>query len=226
MTDRSKTFEITIAALGLIVTALLGYGQYKLNKEQSEIAIRQQEAEKIRAIDNIEVQIMSLVSTHLSNLSKPGAEFASSQRVVLAASEYLSSQHQRTALAAMAAKISEGNTTVPTDVTTRIKEATSIATPSANWFTVLASLPVDDEASAKEIANRFLENVESKYQSGQIQLYRTKISNSFAVVLNGPSNRTTAIEAASKARRVELAKDAFAQQDRDWTLIGTAPFSQ
>jgi len=105
MRDDSRYLEIVLTAIGLMVTALLGYGQYQISTQQTKMAIKQQEAEDRRSVDNIEIQTMNLVAGHLANLAKPGSDFDASQKVVIAASEYLSSQFDRTALAAMAARI-------------------------------------------------------------------------------------------------------------------------
>jgi hypothetical protein len=224
--DHSNTFEIAIAALGLLITGALGYGQYRLSSDQAKLAAEQQNAEQRRAADNIEVQVMSLVAPHFGNLTKPGTEFEASQRVVLAAAEYLSSQHSRTALAIMAARISERNAGISAEVKSRIQEATSSALPTGQWFVVLASLPGNDESAARDTADRKQKLLAAAGEKRPVQLWRTKISNNFAIVLGEPTNRDAAIELASTARSNNIAKDAFAQQDRDWRLISTGPFKQ
>jgi len=226
MANRSKAYEISITALGVLITAILGYGQYRLGAEQAKANDRQQRAEDRRAVDSIEVQVLNLVGPHLSNLAKPGPEFAGSQRVVIAASDYLTETHGRTGLARMAARISEGNSAVPAEVTARLQEATVTSSPSANWFAVLATLPPDNEADAKRNADEWLVRVSAKKPNGKVALYKTKISNNYAVVLGGAETRETAVELAREARRLSLVADAFAQQDRGWTLIGSAPFQR
>lgn len=233
MSDHSKLFEITIAGIGLAVTSILGYGQYQLARDQSQLSrdqarltAQQQQAEQKRSVDSLEVQIMSLVGTHLGNLAKPGAEFDASQRVVLAASEYLSSQHGRTALAAMAARISEGNAKLSSDVKTRIQEATLVAAPSGKWFAVIGSFPINGETQAKLFTDGLWKKARAAGETGAVQLYRTKLSNSYAVVLGGPLEKPTAMETALLARSIGLSADAFPQQDREWTLLGTAPFKK
>jgi hypothetical protein len=222
--DHSKAFEVTIAALGLVVTGVLGYGQIQLSREQANQAKAQQLAEKKRAVDNIEVQVMSLVAPHLGNLAKPGTEFDSSQRVVLAAAEYLSTQHSRTALASMAAKISEGNTAITQEVRSRIQEATVTTPSTGKWFAVVASLPPNDLTSAQSLANKGLAQLRAMGLDLEIQLFKTKISNNLAIVVGGPVERTAALELASQARNTGVARDAFTQQDKGWTFVGKAPF--
>jgi hypothetical protein len=224
MADHSKTFEVTIAALGLVVTGMLGYGQFQVSQEQTKQARAQQLAEEKRAVDNIEVQVMSLVAPHLGNLAKHGTEFDSSQRVVLAAAEYLSTQHSRTALASMASKISEGNTAIPQEVRSRIQEATVTTPSTGKWFAVLASFPSNDLTSAQSMANQRLKQLKTMGLDLEIQLFKTKISNNLAVVVGGPVERTAALELAVRAQNTGVARDAFAQQDKGWIFIGKAPF--
>lgn len=228
MADRSKAFEAFVALLGLALTGVLGYGQYSLSKEQTEQSNQQRLAEKKRGVDNLEVQVMTLVAPHLINLAKPGADFLPSQRVVLAASEYLSNQHQRTALATMSAKISEGNASVSNEVATRLKEASQVSQDvlsGTRWFAVVATLPSDSEPAARTAADQWLARARAKDGKATIGLYKTKISNSYAIVLGSGVSQTQAGELARQARDWKLAPDAFAQQDRGWTLVGTAPFN-
>jgi hypothetical protein len=126
----------------------------------------------------------------------------------------------------MAAKISEGNAAVPPIVKARLEEATVPVAAGAQWFTVLASLPEADEAAARRDANKKLDQLKASNRALNVVLYRTKVSKNLAIVLDGPTDRQTAIALAAEARKSDLAKDAFAQQDRSWTLIGRAPFPQ
>jgi hypothetical protein len=224
MADQSRWFEISLTAIGLAVTAILGYGQLRVSEAQHDQAARQQVEESKRAVDNIEVQVMSLVAPHLGNLAKQSGDFKSSQKVVLAAAEYLSTKHNRTALASMAAKISENNQSVPIEVRTRIQEATEAVSPAGKWFAVLASLPASDLPAAKEVANKKLKQAQSVAPGTSVKIYKTKLSNNFAIVLEGPVERKKALDLALLARSSTLAKDAFAQQDREWVTVGTAPF--
>jgi len=224
MADHTKWFEVSLTAIGLAVTAILGYGQLRMSEDQRAQVARQQIEESKQPVDNIEVQVMSLVALHLGNLAKPSAEFESSQKVVLAAAEYLSSQHNRTALAAMAAKISEGNKSIPTEVRARIQEATEAVAPAGKWFAVLASLSANDLPAAKQVANQKLKQAQAVVPDASVQIYKTKLSNNYAIVLGGPVEKRKALDLASLARSSSVAKDAFAQQDREWTPVGTAPF--
>jgi hypothetical protein len=225
MLDGSKKIELVVALLGIVVTGTLGYGQYTLSEQQTVLNNNQQKLEQKRAVDNIEVQVMTLVAPYFANLAKTGSEFDASQRVVLAASEYLSAQHQRTALASMASKISEGNTSLSPELKSRIQEATIPVVPGSQWFAVLASLPSTELLGAKRIANEKQLLAISNGMKLTVQVFRTKISDNYAVVYGGVAEKNVAIEHSSMAKKIGIAKDSFVQQNREWVLIGSAPFN-
>jgi hypothetical protein len=62
---RSKWFEVAVTAVGVLVTGVLGYGQWRLGKQQTIILENQAKQEIQPSIDNIEVQVMTLVSPPL-----------------------------------------------------------------------------------------------------------------------------------------------------------------
>jgi hypothetical protein len=119
-------------------------------------------------------------------------------------------------------EVSEGNTTIPPEIREKIQSATASTSP--HWFAVLASVAATNPASAKDLADRKLTSLQSIGLPYDVQLFKTKISNSLAVVLGGPLDRTKAFQLASQARSKRIAADAFAQQDRGWTFVGRAPF--
>lgn len=224
---RVKWFETCVAAIGVFVTGILGYGQWRLGDQQNQILENQRSSAEKRAIDDIEVRVMSLVSSHLGRLGEPGPEGDNARRVVLAAAEYLSNEHKRTSLASMADKIAEGKAAVSQRDQARLAEATQAPPDEAIWFSVLASLPGDAEEQAKDEANK--KQILARDRLGppfdaQVELYKTKISNNYAVVIGGRMDRAGAVALAARARAGGLATDAFAQRDRTWARIGTAPF--
>jgi hypothetical protein len=236
--QRNKWFEVVIAAVGVIITGVLGYGQWQLGQQQNAILENQAKQEFERSVDNIEVQVMTLVSPHLDKLGSKGEEAENAQKVVLAAAEYLSNQYGRTSLASMAAKLSEGNPSISDPLQVRFAEATQ-APPQLKmhstggkgeiqkkvvWYAVLASLPADKLKLAKDTANKKLSKAKEKGLSQGVQLYKTKISNNYAVVIGGALDESSARALSSTARSISLAKDSFPQIDKDWTFVGDAPF--
>lgn len=217
MADRSKWFEITIAALGIGVTAFLGYSQIRLGSIQQEAVSKQ-------ASDTIEVQIFQLVAPHLDKLSDSDPDAAGSRRIVEAMAEFLSDTQKRDNLAKIALKIARTNPeATPADLY-RLEEATSTA-GTGQWFAVLASLPGNDEAAAKASANTLWQQWKSKGGADvPIKLYKTRIGNNFAIVAGDAAPQPQAWDLVRKAKQWGVADDAFAQQDKEWQAQGTAPF--
>lgn len=227
MADHSKWFEITVAGLGVAVTGLLGWGQLQLAAVQQDqtnrLASIQQEAASKLATDTIEVQIFQMVAPHLAELAQPGPRSASSQKIVVVMSEFLTNTHRRENLAQIIDRMIEGSADVTPDARWRIKEATrSVGTD--RWFAVLASLPGNDLQAAQTHANKILTAWERQGGTGPIRLYRTRISQNFAVVAGAAMDRSAALELVSKARKWRIADDAFVQQDKEWEDRGPAPF--
>jgi hypothetical protein len=226
----AKSFQLAIATAGVIVTALLGFGQWQLSQQQNRMLDEQHKAEakrasdsiaadKERAADNIEVQVMTLVAPHLAKLRGADKEARNSERIVLAAEEYLSSTYGKTALAQMHRRIVEDSPFVKPETRARIAEATEPVMEGAPWYTVLASLPANDLDAARNIAKEKLKMAERLNLSQDIKVYKTKLSNNYAIVIGGQMARSDAIDLAATARQTGLATDAFAQQDRSWTLM-------
>ena len=219
MADRSKWFEVFVAALGVTVTGVLGYGQWQLGEQQNLILANQTTTAERRSVDTIEVQVMTLVSPHLSVLGSKTPEGKRSERVVLAAAEYLSDQFGRASLAKMAAKISEGNKDISEPVRTRLEEASQAAPKSRTYFTVLASLPGNNLAAARITAKEKLKKAKVAGLDQAISIYKTKLSNNYAVVIGGELSEADARSLAAAARSAGLADDSFHQIDKEWAFI-------
>jgi len=227
MSDRNRRFEIWIAAIGVLVTGVLGYGQWQLGQQQNQILKNQMKAAKVSATDAIEVQMMTLVSPHLSKLGSDSDDSKMSEGVILAAAEYLSEKHGRTSLAEMAARISSTSSVVSTPTKTRFEEASQVLaqnptqTPSAmpRYFTVLASVPANKLITAQTVAREKLRAARTNGINEPIYIYKTKISNHLAIVMGGLLDINKARELAIISRDKGIAVDAFHQIDKQWSLV-------
>jgi len=178
---------------------------------------------------------MTLVAPHLAKVRGTGADAESSQRVVLAAADYLSSKHKRTALAEMYQHIVADDPTIKPDIRVRVIEAEcALSKQSARYRsdrnrfgerTLVRCLGL----TARKRPKRCSPYCKQKKSNGRIrrirstvQIYRTKISDNYAIVLGGQMRRSDAVSLASAARQKGLAPDAFAQQDRSWTFVENA----
>jgi hypothetical protein len=221
-----KRYEIIVAAFGIAVTAILGFGQWSLVRQQNNMQAMKTIFEEKRGIDDIEIRTMAMISPYLGSLGDQSDEGKRAVKVVVATAEFLSNKHERTSLAEMAYRILELAPLVEQSVKTRMKEATQKAPILSPWFTVLASLPGDQPAIAREVAKAKYKLINSTDNALAVQLYKTKISKHYAVVVGGPLTNDEAVSLARKARESGWAKDAFAQKDREWSKIGDAPFKE
>jgi len=169
--SRPSSFEAVFAAYAVVATFALGYGYWRLATRQNEqdakieqqrqeqqaaVTRLQREADDKRATDDLEIQVISLASPHLSKLRESGREAASSQRIVAAAAELLSSKG-RPALAQMAEMIRAESAPI-----TRSRPRTTVEEPVASmtlpdaWLVLLATLSGDDLKLAEGVANEKL----------------------------------------------------------------------
>lgn len=92
-----------------------------------------------------------------------------------------------------------------------VTTSTTVKTTPGDWFAVVGSFPTTGQglAEARALAQR-------TQSLGCAEIWRTKISNNYAVVLGGKTTRGQALSAAALARSSSLASDAFTQVNREW----------
>lgn len=86
-----------------------------------------------------------------------------------------------------------------------------------DWFTVIGTYPELNEA--RKYAKRIAEVLALQKSAYPIEIYKTKISNSYAVTLGGKLERSNATELAKFSRTNNFSPDAFAQVDRQWEVV-------
>jgi hypothetical protein len=220
----SKRLEIVLAVVGGIVTVALGVSQWHLGQRQNQILADQTAVQERLAVDQIEIQTMNLVSNHLDALLENGPRGEKAEAVVLAAAEFLSAEHQRTSLAEIAAKLIKQRAEPDPALEGRFVEAIQPAKKEADWFTVIGSYGTSMLDAAITEANRQQRELAKVLPQAQVEIYKTKHSNHFAVVLGGKQTKEEAEELALRARSESWAAGAYGQPDREWTLFGAAPF--
>src|SRR5439155_20404965 len=105
--SRPSSFEAVFAAYVVVATFALGYGYWRLATRQNEQDARieqqrqeqqaavtrlQREADDKRATDDLEIQVISLASPHLSKMRVAGRAAAPSMRIVAAVAGCLSAE--------------------------------------------------------------------------------------------------------------------------------------
>src|SRR4051812_37615067 len=236
-----SSFEAVVAAFVSVAMFTLGYSHWRLaiRQDEQEAGIERQreefersllqlqrEGDDKRAADSFELELVSLVSPHLSRLRESGHDAATSQRIVAAAAELLASRG-RPALSQLTEKIREQSvapqrTTVPDPEAAT--EGPGAPAPRNAWLVLLATLPGNDRKKAEDVANDKLRVAKDLGMTPVVSVYKTRLKERYVVVLGEPVDRSRAFALAARARRGNLSLDAFAEPDDGWELTGTAPF--
>lgn len=238
-----KKFEIIIILLGIIITAILGYGQWKIGETQNLILKQQIESQKILAqeqlksqkqqtekqlasqekqtIDQIEIQTMNLVASHFSSLGEDGEEGKKAERAVMIAANFLSDTYGRRSLAEMAKELINDSQHVDAEVVLRVTEAAEpLPEKNPSWFTVIGSFDTYNLDKAEQKAAELSETIKKATgDSLKVSIYKTKFSSHYAIVVGKAQSKELADQLAYKARKLGWAKDAYSQIDRDWKQI-------
>lgn len=158
--SKPSSFETVVAAFTVVATFSLGYCYWRLETRQAELDAKievqaeefqrslleiRRDAEGVRAADSLELQLITLVSPHLAQLRESGREAATSQRIVAAAAELLSSRG-RPGLQQMVERVREQQTppaAAPEPRTAAEQPAPQKSAASA-WLVLLATFPGTD----------------------------------------------------------------------------------
>jgi hypothetical protein len=98
-------------------------------------------------------------------------------------------------------------------------EASEPPPAQSRWHTVIASIPKAQFAAVPQLARALVRRLGQADVSGDVQVYLTRLSDSYALTLG---QATTREEATSRAKRVcasGVVRDAFAQPDRGWQRV-------
>lgn len=97
------------------------------------------------------------------------------------------------------------------------KANVSPAAAAAGWFAVVGSLKT--QAAAENLIVKLKDKLPVELQTFKLQIYKTDISNLYAVTIGGETSKSEAISRAASIRKAALIPDAFAQKDRGWNKI-------
>src|SRR3954470_3965473 len=230
-------FQAVIAAFTAVATFALGYEYWRLSVRQDEQDARierqreeferslfsmERDADEKRGAAELELQLVSLVSPHLGKLGESGREAAPSQRIVAAAADILAARG-RPALSQMVEKIREQR--APSAAPASQLAAAGPASPPETWLVLLATLPGTNRKAAERVADDKFRAAKNVGLTSLVSIYKTKLKSRYVVALGKPADRSAAVVSAARARRANLAADAFAEPDGGWELMGTAPFA-
>ena len=214
-----------IGIAGIILSIVLGYGEYQdkqrdralKTQEQAAGAAKEIEAEKNALKDEFRSYYASARS------AKPGDTLADSDLDLantiaqLIKSKYGDGYYLDAALALKAhltparGQNGRGGSDVAFQAAETTINSASAPAPSDKWFAVLGSYPASpaglDQATKAAVRAGTL---------GCIEIWKTQVSNNYAVVYGALVPRAVALVNAQAARASGIASDAFVQANRGW----------
>jgi hypothetical protein len=201
--QQSSRPAIPLALLGLAATLVAaGISSYYAFRLSAELKIAEQRLDQTTSELSATRVNLNLASAALKRL-EASSPSAADQRDVQAALKYVDRSEQN--LAQASTSLVDAAAKLPTT-----------GTSDARWFTVIASYSMGEGGLGR--ANALADAVTQRGACAEI--WQTKISRNYAVVLNGPTDAKTASAAATQARSSGLARDAFPQRDREWARVG------
>ncbi len=99
------------------------------------------------------------------------------------------------------------------------RELTPTQLENQVWFVVIFSTPT--LPPAKDFAKKTMNLLVDQGEVYPIEIYKTKISQHFAVTVGGRLTKLEALHLSSFARKKGWAHDAFYQIDKDWAYVET-----
>lgn len=89
------------------------------------------------------------------------------------------------------------------------------------WFAVIGTVPASQPAAARALAAQLAKLLPADVIGDRtVQIFKTKISNSFAITVGGAIGKGEAAHLAANLRQSSsMFNDAFAQPDRAWTPV-------
>ncbi len=96
-------------------------------------------------------------------------------------------------------------------------EASPSVLPGREWFAVVASVPLSQPDAVPALASSLSRRL---MDAGlpPLGIYETKLSKSFALTAGGPQTEEAAKELARRVRQAGIARDAFPQPNKSWTV--------
>lgn len=182
----------------------------------------------------VEVKLFELAIVEIKKISNKDTtqnEKTASREVILQLSNFLNDKYQSTSLAALSriainadSESSVNEKLQITEIADAVNSKEEKQATGSRYFAVLGSYPATQEGllTAKKDKDKLVIALSKEKDSLNYRLfiYKTKISNNYAIVLNAATeDRAMANNWVAHAKRLGLANDAFTQQDRGWTPV-------
>lgn len=186
--------------------------------KEARASLRQSEAALAAARANLAIANASLhqVQAATSAPSAPStastsATSSNARKIAAAISDVSRSQRD---LQSASASIRLAAAKLPAEA-----EEPPVQAQPAGWFAVVGSYTID----AAGLAGAAEQQRRAQAAGICTELWQTRISNNYAVVVGSRSDRRSAGINAERARKAGLAADAFAQPDRGWEKLSQSP---
>jgi hypothetical protein len=212
--------KIMIGLGGLALSVVLGWGEYQERKTER----LRKEAEDQHSLEKSYTEEFQTYYK-LAHDAKPGDTVVSAD-VDLAgsiaqklASPPFNKDFYNNAIISLRGRLSPNSDTNGTKKSAAQVQAAEAVSPDVprnldRWFAVIASYPVSRSGLAA--ARKQAEVAGTRV--GCAQVWRTKISNNYAVVVGGAANQASALVNAERSRSSGWG-DAFTQADREWSRV-------
>ncbi len=209
--------KVFLGILGLIITILISYIQYS---NQSELEI----SKKKLQVEQNKFQMIKLVNENLAYLNDSGIKGKIANNIVTKFSSELSEKYDYPEIAQIVSN-SINDTSIKTEnIPQKSKFIVSESTESLgtnkeidNWFCVIGTFAINDKENALKFKNQ--NAVRLTKDGKKCFLYKTFVSNNYAVTINKKLNKKDANILVNYARQMGIANDAFAQIDRNWQFV-------
>lgn len=214
---RSARRTLPFFVVGLVATLVAAVvAVYYIFSLSADLRAARQELRSTQATLAMAEQNLTIARESLKRVDLREASADNARQITAALFDLDRSQRDVTSASASVRSAGE-RIAAPADA--RQSDAPVAAAAAApGWFAVVGSFGLDDAGltRAQALAGRVRD-------AGQCaEVWRTRISRNYAVVIGGRTDRTTAMATAARARTTRLAEDAFAQPDRDWVPVDGA----
>jgi hypothetical protein len=213
--QRSSRRTLPVFGIGILASIIAGgFAVYYIVKLSSDLRVAHTELHRTQTTLAAAQQSLAFANASLQAVQRTAAAHsakASDTSKIAAAISNVSRSQQDVAAASVS--ISQATASLPPP-----PEGLTAAVPTA-WFAVIGSYTLDAPG---------LQEAMQKLQSAQAagicaEVWQTKISSNYAVVIGTRSDIKGAKAGVAHARQSGLASDAFAIPDSGWTKLPQSP---
>lgn len=215
--------KLFLGIIGLLITFYLGISQHKIQKKQDEYTKSQDELKSFTQVEQKKFQILKIVNDNLPFYSELDKKGEIARAIINNSASKLSEEYDFPDLAEILDRVISSDIVLQEALSENdkmiITEASSVISGEKDWFCVIGSFSIRKFNSAKSFAikvDSILKNSDSKID---VHIYKTMISNNYAVTLGESLTKEKAQEYVDIARFNNIARDAFYQINRDWKKI-------